>query len=325
MKKTYISLGDCLDFYYKIKRKGLYSILSHFNIAHKSRVISKWDEITFSSNYWIVPEIRQRWNYKCTGNPNLNYEDYFVFKYLQNRNNLCLLSVGSGNGSHERNFAKYPIFSLIEGIDIASNQVIEATKLAVGENFQNIRYHVGDFLNHPFQPEKFDIVLFNSSLHHFNNINILLKSKVIPLLKKDGFLVIFEYVGPNRLQWTSLQLKQANLILKTIPLKYRYRIGTKSVKTKIFRPGLVRMFFVDPSEAVDSESILPSLHENFKVLEEKKIGGDILHILLKDIAHNFLDDKLETKKLLNYLIEQDEKFIEETGRSDFVFGIYQKK
>jgi len=78
--------------------------------------------------------------------------------------------------------------------------------------------------------------------------------------------------------------------LKTIPLKYRYRIGTKNVKTKIFRPGLVRMFLVDPSEAVDSESILPSLHENFKVLEEKKIGGDILLILLKDIAHNFLDE-----------------------------------
>jgi len=50
------------------------------------------------------------------------------------------------------------------------------------------------------------------------------------------------------------------------------------------------MFLVDPSEAVDSESILPSLHENFKVLEEKKIGGDILLILLKDIAHNFLDE-----------------------------------
>jgi len=108
---------------------------------------------------------------------------------------------------------------LIEGIDIASNQVIEATKLAVGENFQNIRYHVGDFLNHPFQPEKFDIVLFNSSLHHFNNINILLKSKVIPLLKKMVFSYFRILLALIRLQWTSLQLKQANLNFENYTIK----------------------------------------------------------------------------------------------------------
>lgn len=324
MKKTYLSWGDLIDYYYKIKQKGLHVILSHFYFANKSRVISKWEEISSSSGFWIIPEIRERWNYKCTGNPNLIYEDYFVSRYLQNRNNLCLLSVGCGSGSHERNFAKYPIFSQIEGIDIASNQVAEATKLAIGENLKNISYHVGDFLYHPFSPEKFDIVLFNSSLHHFNKVDFLLKSKVIPLLKKDGFLVIFEYVGPNRLQWTSLQLNKANSILRVLPLKYRYRIGTKSVKARIFRPGLLRMILVDPSEAVDSELILPSLHENFKVLEEKKIGGDILHILLKDIAHNFIKDDPETKGLLNYLIEKEEEYLNETGRSDFIFGVYQK-
>lgn len=324
MRRTYLSWGDIIDFYLKIKQKGLHAIMSHFNFSNKSRIISKWNKITFSSSFWIIPEMRQRWNYKCTGNPNLKYEDYFVLKYLQNRSNLCLLSIGCGEGSHERNFAQYPIFSIIEGIDIASNQIREATKLAMNENLHNIKYHVGDFINYPFLSEKFDVVLFNSSLHHFSNINTLLKSKVSPMLKKDGFLLVFEYVGPNRLQWTSLQLKNANSILKTIPLKYKYREGTNFVKSRIFRPGLLRMIMVDPSEAINSESILPSLHENFKVIEEKQLGGDILHILLKDIAHNFLKDDSETKELLNYLTEREDEYLNATRRSDFIFGIYQK-
>ena len=85
------------------------------------------------------------------------------------------------------------------------------------------------------------------------------------------------------------------------------------------------MLIVDPSEAIDSEAILPSIHKHFRIVEEKKIGWDILHLLLKDISHNFLNNDADTRLLLNYLFEQEDKFLLMTGRSDAVFGIYQKK
>ena len=84
------------------------------------------------------------------------------------------------------------------------------------------------------------------------------------------------------------------------------------------------MMTVDPSVAVDSESILPVLHRYFEVVEEKKAGWDITHLLFKDIAHNFLDDSDETKQLLSSVFEEEDRYMALTGRSDAVFGIYKK-
>jgi hypothetical protein len=151
-----------------------------------------------------------------------------------------------------------------------------------------------------------------------------MRSKVLPLLKHEGYLVIFEYVGPNRLQWTTRQLDWANKLLKEIPDKYKTRFNSTTIKKRIYRPGLLRMFLVDPSEAVESQEILPVLHKYFKPLEERKVGWDVLHLLLKDISHNFLSDNNETKSLLTYIFEQEDNYLSETGRSDAIFGIYKK-
>ena len=235
-----------------------------------------------------------------------------------------MLSVGCGTGSHERNFGKYKNFALIEGIDLASSKIEEAGKIALTSGLENIRYHAGDFRTFVFEPGTYDIILFNSSLHHFNNTDRLLKERVLPLLKRDGYLVIFDYVGPQRLQWSRKQLEYANILLKELPPKYKTRQNGKSVKKRVYRPGLLRMYMVDPSEAVESDLIMDAIHKNFKTVEEKKVGWDILHLLLKEISHNFLSDDSDTKTLLKYLFEQEDKYLAETGRSDAIFGVYSK-
>ena len=143
-------------------------------------------------------------------------------------------------------------------------------------------------------------------------------------MKKEGYLIIFEYAGPQRLQWTKSQLDFSNKLLNEIPEKYKIRLNSNSIKRRIYRPGLWRMLLVDASEAIDSESIIPSIHKHFKIIEEKKIGWDILHLLFKDIAHNFLNKDEETQLLLSYLFEQEDKYLFLNGTSDAVFGIYQK-
>ncbi len=321
----WISVGDFIDLYYKLWHKGYYNYFRKFNFSGHSRTISKWDATVSSSDFWIIPQVRKRWNEKCTGNPDLEYEDYVVAKYLINKSNLRLLSVGCGTGSRERKFAKYPVFSSVEGIDLAPQQISEAENLASKASLNNISYHTGDFLTYSFKPESYDVILFNSSLHHFDHIDDLLQKKVLPLLKNDGQLIIFEYVGPDRLQWTKAQLNFANRLLRELPKKYKTRFNSSAVKKRIYRPGLLRMMLVDPSEAVDSSSIAPALHKHFTLLEEQKVGWDITHILLKDIAHNFLDESPETLKWLNHLFEQEDRFIGEHQTSDAIFGVYRKK
>jgi ubiquinone/menaquinone biosynthesis C-methylase UbiE len=319
---TYISIGDFLDVYMKIKQRGFPFLLSKLKLLPKSRIASKWDSYVSTSDFWIIPEIQQKWNAIISGNPETIYEEYVFDKYLKGNNDLKMLSIGCGEGLHERNFAKHNCFKQIDAIDFSPESIRVANELAIENNFK-INYFSGDFKKHNFESE-YDLILFSSSLHHFEDIDTTLSNHVKPLLKENGFLVIFEYTGPNRLQWTKDQLIKANELLKKIPKNYKLLTDNKTRKKKVYRPGLFRMLLVDPSEAVDSESIISSLQKHFKIIEQKNLGWNILHLLLKGIAHNFLDEKPETKQIIQDLINEEMKFIEENNKTDAIFGVYKK-
>jgi len=323
--KTLISTGDFIDLYYKFRQKGLLVLLNSLRISSKSRVTSKWNQTGFSgSDFWVIPQVRARWNEKCTGDPTVPYEDYVFQKYFKHCDGLRMLSVGCGAAGHERRFGKYPSFSLIEGIDLAAKQIAEAREEAAKSNLANVKYHIGDFKTFGFQDGDYDVILFNESLHHFNNIDQFLNQRVKPFLKPTGILITFEFAGPNRLQWTKSQLDFSNQLLKWLPVKYKYRYNSLAIKKKVYRPGWLRMLLVDPSESVDSQAILPCLHKYFEILEEKQMDSDILHLLLKDIAHNFLDNSEETNHILHYLFDQEDQFISQKDCSDIFFGVYKK-
>lgn len=320
-----ISRGDFIDLYFKVKEHGMAFVFRKLKLKALSRTATKWNTIVPGSDWWIIFEVRRRWNEKCTGNADLEYEEYVVNKYLQGRSGLTMLSVGCGTGSRERKFAKFQQFALIEGVDVAEKQIDNARKHAAAESFLHINYKVLDFSTHSLPEQSYDLVLFNSSLHHFGNIQWLMCNKVLPLLKPGGMLVILEHVGPNRLQWSKAQLLQCNHFLKSLPSRFRLRTDKHNHKNKVYRPGLLRMLLVDPSEAADSESILPAIHDKFSILEEKQVGGNILHLLLKDIAHNFLGTDPETLQTLQRLFLAEDEFVASTGKADMVFGIYSKK
>ncbi len=323
-KRSLLTLGDFIDFYYKIREKGYDVIFSKLKLSNRARTISKWNSENSASAFWIIPAVLKRWNKKCTGDENLEYEDYVVSKYLSDQQNIKMLSIGCGSGLRERKFGKYSNFSKIDGIDMAPKRIEEARQLAKDQNINNLNYIIGDFTKKPFEKEHYDVVLFHSSLHHFKNIEEILQSIVIPTLKKEGLLVIFEYVGPRNLQWTNLQLKHANNLLKELPDKYKKRLDNRSIKNRIYRPGLMRMKIVDPSEAVESDSIIPSIHKHLHIIEEKKMGWDLTHLLFKDIAHNFLNGDVETQRIIENIFKKEDEYMSLTGRCDAIFGIYQK-
>ena len=319
----YISFGDFLDVYYKVREKSVSYFFNKFKILPKSRIESKWNGYQSTSDFWLIPEIQQSWNIKISGNPELIYEDYVFNKYLSDKKDVRMLSVGCGEGLHERNFAKHRCFSQIDAVDFSSQSVSNAQRLAL-ENNLNIHYQAGDFKKIDFKKNSYDLILFSSSLHHFKNVEDTLENFVKPLLSENGILVIFEYSGPNRLQWTKKQLDKANQLLDKLPNKYKLLINNSSIKRRVYKPGILRMLLVDPSEAVDSEAIVPSLNSKFKVLEETNLGWNILHILLKGISHNFLNEEPETKILIKNLLEEEDLFVKQESHSDAIFGVYQK-
>ena len=322
-QRTLLSIGDFIDLTYKIRQKGLGAIRGLFNISGQDRTAYKWNEHIVSADFWIIPEVRQRWNEDCTGNKDLGYEAYVMARYLSDRKGMRMLSVGCGTGARERIWGQYSQFDHIDGIDVAAEQIARAREDANELGMKHLHYIAADFTKHQFDHAPYDVILFNSSLHHFANIDALLTQHVIPKLAPGGLLIVFEYAGPNRLQWTDMQLAFANAVLLSIPRKYRVRFQSHNVKSKIYRPGVWRVKLIDPSEAVDSADLVPALHRHFEVVEERRVRFNIAHLVLKDIAHHFLEKDDETKKWLQYVLDKEDKFCNQTGSQDMVFGVYR--
>ena len=83
------------------------------------------------------------------------------------------------------------------------------------------------------------------------------------------------------------------------------------------------MKIADPSECIDSQNILPSIHNNFETIYEANYGGNILMTALKDISHHFIEMNSEKETILNNLFEFEDDYIKK-HQSDFIFGIYKK-
>ena len=319
-----ITSDDIIDVLAKGKQRGLSFLLSKLTLDKLNRTKSAFDESAIKhSNWWIIPEVKERWNKLITGNQKVTYETFMMNGYFKNKKYLRLLSIGSGSCSHELELASYSNFEEIVCVDIADNRLEEAKKIAQNKNLQNISFMCTNALEYAFE-SLFDIVFFHSSLHHFDDILNLIPNKIIPLLKPNGYLVINEYAGPTRLQHPKQQIQAINQALKIIPPKFRKRYQTEWSKKQYSGSGIIRMILADPSECIDSESILPTIHTHFNTIDERPYGGNILMHVLKDISHHFITMDDEKKQIIDSLFEFEDEYLQNQP-SDFLFGIYQLK
>ena len=91
-------------------------------------------------------------------------------------------------------------------------------------------------------------------------------------------------------------------------------------------PGLWRMQLSDPSEAIASSQIMDAVNHHFMPLQETSLGGDLLHLMFKDIAHHFTENSAKNSPLLPLLFQREDEYLRAQNKkySDFVFGIYRQ-
>ena len=319
-----ITLDDFIDTYFKIIQRGSSFILSKFTFDEEKRTKSSFDNTSFiSSYYWNIPKVKERWNILISGSENENYIDFLIKNYLSNKSNLKLLSIGSGISNAEIQLATHnTIFKEIICLDIAENLLEIASKNAAKKNISNIKFIAKNIDNFKFKKDDFDIIFFKSSLHHFNKVDELLSGKIKHSLKPNGLLVINEFVGKTRHQFSKDQIDTINETIKLIPKQYRIRFKSKFHKNKYRGVGLIRMILADPSECIDSSSIMPSIHKNYKTIVEKPYGGNLLISALRDISHHFYETDSEKEKILNDIFLLEDNYLK-NHQSDLIFGIYE--
>ncbi|WP_378183337.1 class I SAM-dependent methyltransferase [Aquimarina sp. SS2-1] len=316
-----ITLDDIIETYTKFRQRGLPFITSKLNLNNIKRTKSAFNELNIqSANWWIIPKVRKRWNTIITGNPNTEPEEFVMKRFFREDKNLKMLSLGSGLCTHELAFATYHNFEEILCIDISDRLLKQASIKASEENLKNIFFKVKNLYDYEFPENYFDIVYFHASLHHFKDIDQLLREQ----LKNNGKLIIDEFVGPDRLQFPKHQITKINEALHLIPKPYRKRFKLDLYKNKVYGSGIIRMILADPSECVESSQITPSIHNNYQILYEASYGGNILANVLKDLAHHFMELDEEKEKVLSRLFEFEDEYLK-NNPSDFVFGVYLNK
>ncbi len=295
--KRFLTLDDIIDVFHKAKQRGISFLLSKLSFYGIKRTERTFNQLNYkSADWWIIPKVKQRWNLLTTGDKDLDYKKYLVQNYLNNKRGLRLISLGSGACHHEMELAKYSNFEEIICVDVAKDKLIEAKAKAKELGLKNIKFVCADINNYVIPDEYFDIVFFHASLHHFDNIEKFVSITIKNSLKTKGLLVINEYVGVSRLQFPKHQIKKINEALKIIPKKYKTRYKSNILKKRYYGSGIFRMILADPSECIDSASIMSAIHSNFHTIIEKPYGGNILMNVLKDISHHFVDLDSEKNK-----------------------------
>lgn len=315
-----ITIEDIRDIYIKLHQRGFAFLLSKLHLSAAYKTKSSFNDTTIDVSYWNHhPLVRERWNKFNTGDKDIRYEEYLSRDYFKNRD-IKILSIGSGVCSHELYIAQLNPNSEVTCIDFSDNLLREAKETAVSKNINNIKFIAEDIYKISLKPNYYDVIFFHASLHHFDDMFSFLQM-IKGAMVENGLLIINEYVGPTRLQYPKEQIVAINEGLKILPSNYRKIYKSNLVKSRFYGSGVLRMYLADPSECVDSGNILPAARHYFKPLEERKIGGNILMPLLKDIVHNFSTP--QDYEMLKRLFEYEDKYLE-THESDFVFGIYKK-
>lgn len=315
-----ITYSDIIEFREKLISSKLSFFVGKISPSSSKRIESHWNAGPLAPiNWWNIPLIRERWNKKITNTVDTDYVKYTIDKYFFGKDSLSMLSIGCGTGSQEIAFSDTNKFTWIDAIDIAKENIVTANKRNESNRINFTHSSFEEFNS----DKKYDLILFHSSLHHLKNIPTVL-NKVNNLLSKDGILVIHEYTGPNRINWNRKQIEVTNQILSTLPEEKRTYYSSGRTKRKQTAPGKLRMIISDPSEAIESESLLPELKNRFNTLELKGYGGNILVPLLKGISHHFSEKSPENELYLYRFFDLEDEFLQ-SNIDDYHFGVFAKK
>ena len=322
MLRNLINYGDAVRAYEKARAGSR----RFTGLRADDRVRAAWAATERPPIYWhTVPAVRAHWQKQITGGLDQTIERYVVNEYLQGLRPCKALSVGCGAGRKEARWAQTGAFSIIDAYDLSPSSIASASGHAAELGISDrLNFSVADVRTLEIPASAYDVIFADNALHHFSPLAPVI-ARLRNALRPGGVLVLRDFVGPARFQWTDRQVAVAEGLLAFLPEAYRVRWGTGKVKRHVYRPGRLAMRMADPSEAAESDQILPLLKEQMRLVVRNDLGGTVLHLLLHDIAHHFQDpSKDEAHQLLQLCINAEEVLVASGNLpSDFVFALYE--
>lgn len=214
------------------------------------------------------------------------------------------LSVACGSASKEMRLLQKGIVGTFDLFEISQERLAAGKAEAARQGLADrATFHAGDAFAQDLG-DRYDLVYWNNALHHMLDAReALFWSK--DRLRPGGWLVMDDYVGATRFQWPDAQLEIASRIRGSLPERLLRDPAhpQRSCAVAVTRPPLARMLATDPTEAADSDNILPSLMEAFPGAQTLFTGGVVYSLALQDVIANF--DDVKDAALLQKLLEYD--------------------
>lgn len=258
------------------------------------RAASYWDKFTPSaerSRWWQWPRIIKFQNERICGKPLPGWSAGLINELGDRTGGRVFkrgVSIACGNGSKEMAFLRAGLVEHFDLFEISETRIAHGRELYKQAGLsERATWHVSDGITHLERGPSYDMVFWDNALHHMPDTARAVEASRTAL-NSGGVFVMNDFVGANRFQWTARELRYASAVRANLPDGYlrHPRNPAARLPRALSRPDFQGMIDADPSEAGDSESILPAIRSLMPNPAIWLLGGSIYHLALNDVFAN---------------------------------------
>lgn len=283
------------------------------------RIADRWDDSEWATgvpvDYWSVHPIIEAYIGSTITPFEGAMQTWFTKTFLQGKACERALSVCCGMGMGDRQAISAGLCKYLEGFDISTGSINYAKNEAQKAGMAaQMHYWVADANTIELEEERYDVALAFGALHHVENLEHM-SQQLRRAVKPDGYILVNEYVGPKRLQWTDEQLTIINRVMEIMPPQWRR-------SARVERPNEAHMIAGDPSEAVRADEVVSVLSQYFEVVDHADYGGGLLMPLWSQgiIPRVFLEDSHADKQVIIKLLVMIDELLVEHGIAPSNYG-----
>jgi ubiquinone/menaquinone biosynthesis C-methylase UbiE len=280
-----------------------------------------WDKKTRANsgkgqNWWQCKQVHAHIGRKING----SFID-FIRHQVGDRKFERGVSVGCGIGTKEFKVLEAGVVEHFDLFELSRERIASGEARATASGWgHRASFHHADAFAREIPDGSYDLVHWNNSLHHMLDVGQALAwSRRV--LAPGGVFVMDDFVGPSRFQWSPLNLELASSFRTQLPQRLLRRpSGEGFMSTRIKRKTIQQMIDMDPSEAADSERILPCLKEVFPAAKVVLTGGAIYHLAMAGIYANLDLTNDEDRRVLGFALLLDDAAMH-AGESHYAVAV----
>tara|TARA_B100001287_G_scaffold85837_1_gene71704 strand:+ start:1131 stop:2465 length:1335 start_codon:yes stop_codon:yes gene_type:complete len=266
--------------------------------------VNENSQVYYTGRYWNdYPECMSIINKRLFGQ-DIDWKDYLLDNGNSGFEHALILNCG--NGRVERELYDTGIIKKATAVEYIKELVDQCNK---NKGSRDITYIQHDINTISFPENTFDCVINFAACHHIMKIEEVMVN-ITRWLEPNGCFIHNDYIGPQRNQYSRQTWNAMNIVNNSINKKYRKHLGY---------PDVQQMMLDDPTEAINSNSILPVLYDLFDIQTHTKSGGAIAYEILTHNPLLFNMNPTLRKALVEYIMKKDLEYMNATGESFFHF------